>query len=100
MTTPPMPTPLVIVHCERCGKVLGSLDTMPDDWSGNLRVQRCKKCAVPKPRRLVGVLAQQKAEGFAMTLNIPLADLRSHAMNAKARKRPVSVNVRPFLKAR
>jgi hypothetical protein len=99
MTTPSMPTPLVIVRCagKNCRKILGSLDTMPDDWSGHLRVLRCKKCVMP-PRRLVGVLAQQKAAGFAAWMDIPLAKLRPHATKAMALGRPEEVTVPPFRK--
>jgi len=89
-------TPLVVVLCQHCSTRLGSLDTMPDDWSGRLRVDRCPKCVVPEPRRVVEVLAQQRAAGFAMKQTIPLADLRPHAMKAKRRGRPVNVRVPPF----
>ncbi len=91
---------LVIVRCKRCRTQLGSLDAMPDDWSGNLGVPRCRKCVVPSPRRLVGVLQQQKAAGFALALDIPLAELRPHALKAKARGKAVTVDIAPSLKAR
>jgi hypothetical protein len=100
MTTRPMPTPLVIVRCQLCGQPLGSLDTMPDDWSGNLTVPRCPKCVKVDPRRVVDVLAQQKAAGFALWLNIPLTELRPHALKAKARGRAVSFDVKPLPQAR
>jgi hypothetical protein len=95
------PSPLVIVRCKRCGEALGSLDTMPDDWSGKLTVLRCPKCVIPSPGRLVRILKQQKAAaGFAMAVEIPLADLRHHALKAKSRGRTVSVSIAPRSAAR
>ena len=117
-------TPLVVVLCRHCRTRLGSLDAMPDDWSGGLTVDRCPKCVVPdgtlmtkpnpdalellrtgklpedakprRPSRLIDVLAQQGASGFAIKQTIPLADLRADAMKAKGRGRPVTVRVPPF----
>ncbi|MGO9926933.1 MAG: hypothetical protein ACLPLP_12615 [Mycobacterium sp.] len=123
-----MTGPLVVLRCQRCGTRLGSLDAMPTDWSGTLRISRCLKCVVPdgalmskpnpaalellrtgklpedaKPRRrsrLVEVLAQQGVSGFPLTAEIPLAELRADAMKANKRGRGVSVNVAPVPRAR
>jgi hypothetical protein len=101
MTTPPMPTPLVIIRCKRCRKPLGSLDTMPDDWSGYLTVKRCANCVMePESHRFVDALREQGLAGFARALDIPLADLRPHATNAKALGHPIHVDVPPSLKPR
>jgi hypothetical protein len=94
-----MTTSLVIIRCQRCRARLGSLDTMPDDWTGTLTVSRCRKCVIPSPRRVVEVIAGQRAEGFAMKQMIPLAELRPHALKAKAGGRPETVNIRPSIKA-
>jgi hypothetical protein len=96
----PTPETLVIVRCQRCGEVLGKLDTMPQDWSGPpLTVPRCRKCAVPDPDKLIDVLRQQRAAGFAMYQEIPLPELRPHALKAHARGKAVSVDVKPFIGA-
>jgi hypothetical protein len=87
---------LVIVRCKTCGTQLGTLDAMPDDWSGNLNVLRCRKCVIPSPRRLAGVLAQKNAKGFALTVDIPLADLRRAAEKAKREGKSVSVTIPPY----
>jgi hypothetical protein len=87
---------LVIVRCQRCGRRLGSLDAMPDDWSGNLPVARCRKCAIPTPGRIMQVLRRTGARGFAMGMDIPLAELRDAARKAQARGRPVSVDIPPI----
>ncbi|MDR3665159.1 MAG: hypothetical protein P4L86_33050 [Mycobacterium sp.] len=92
MTTPPS---LVIVRCKQCRTRLGSLDTMPDDWSGMLTVHSCPNCVVPENRRIVEVLGKQRAVGIPMLLNIPLTDLRRHAMKAKRLGRPEGVDVIP-----
>jgi hypothetical protein len=93
------PSPLVIVRCKKCGTQLGSLDAMPDDWSGYLTVLRCRKCVIPAPRRLIGVLIQQKAKEFALTGGIPLEQLRPHAHKARNRGRTVSVTIAPITAA-
>jgi hypothetical protein len=95
------PSPLVIIRCQRCGRELGSLDEMPDDWSGRITVSRCLKCVIPSPEKIVGVLKRQNATGgFALLVEIRLADLRSDARKAKARGRPVSYNLKPLPQAR
>ena len=58
-----------------------------------------QEIVVPEPRRVVEVLARQRARGFAMKQTIPLAELQSHAMRAKARGRAVGVDVKPSLSA-
>jgi hypothetical protein len=123
-----MSAPLVVLRCLRCGKGLGTLDAMPTDWSGTLRISRCLKCVVPggdlmtkpnpdalellrtgklpedaKPRRrsrLIDVLAQQGVSGFPLTEEIPLAELKAPAIKAVRRGRAVSFNVAPSLRAR
>lgn len=87
---------LVIVRCQRCRHMLGSLDAMPEDWSGFLAVSRCRKCVLPTPRRLMGVLRQHHARGFAMGLNIPLADLKPYALKAQARGKAVTYEIPPL----
>jgi hypothetical protein len=69
---------------------------MLDDWSGNLTVLRCRKCIVPSPRRLAGVLAHQDATGFALAVEIPLAELRARALKAATTGRAVTVSLPPF----
>jgi len=90
---------LVIVRCKRCRSPLGSLDEMPADWSGNLTVSRCRKCVVPPPRRLIGVLIQQNATGFGLAVEVPLADLRRHAEKAARLGHAESFAIPPFRKA-
>jgi hypothetical protein len=99
MTTPP--SPLVIVRCSspKCRAVLGSLDVMPQDWSGTLNILRCRKCVIPRPRRLLRVLASQNATGFALTADIALADLRRAAEKAVRSGHAESVEVNPFRSA-
>jgi hypothetical protein len=74
---------LVIIRCQHCRTRLGSLDAMPDDWSGKLNVLRCRKCVIPTPRRLLGAFVRLEATGFAPTVDIPLADLRRYAIKAQ-----------------
>lgn len=87
---------LVIIRCKNCRTQLGSLDAMPDDWTGNLTVLRCRKCVIPSPRRLIHVLRSQRARGFALAVNVPLTELQSHAVKAKATGRAVTVALPPF----
>ena len=87
---------LVIIRCGKCNKQLGSLDEMPTDWSGKLTVVRCRKCVIPSPRRLLKVFDQQKATGFALTVEIPLADLRRAAKKAVRSGHAESVCVPPI----
>lgn len=91
-----MMTPLVIIRCKHCRTRLGSLDVMPDDWSGNLNVLRCRKCVIPTPRKLLGAFIRQQATGFALTVDIPLADLQQHAIKAKRTGRAATVSVPPI----
>jgi hypothetical protein len=66
-----------------------------------LRTGTLPEDAKPHRRsRLVEVLAQQGESGFALTEEIPLAELRADALKAKARGRGVRVNVVPSLRAR
>jgi hypothetical protein len=96
-----MTTSRVIVRCKRCRKKLGSLDTMPEDWSGYLTVKRCANCVMePESHRFVDALREQGLAGFAWALDIPLADLREAAMRAKEKGAPVTVEVPPSLKPR
>jgi hypothetical protein len=74
--------------------VLGSLEPMPDDWSGYLRVDRCLGCVLPSPERIVGVLKRQKATGgFTVFLDIPLSQLRRDAMKARRKGQTISVDL-------
>jgi hypothetical protein len=72
---------------------------MPDDWSGYLTILRCRKCVIPTQRRLIGLLIQQKAKGFALLGGIPLEELRPHAEKAQRRGRAVSVKIAPITAA-
>ncbi len=90
------PESLVIIRCSGCRARLGSLDAMPDDWTGNLTVIRCRKCVIPAPRRLLEVLAKQQATGFGAAINIPLAELKAHALKANAKGHAVTVSVKPL----
>lgn len=96
MTTP---SPLVIIRCGGCRKPLDSLDEMPTNWSGTLSVIRCRTCVIPSPRRFLSVLAKQKATGFGIAVEIPLAALRPYAQKAKTRGRAVDYELAPFSKA-
>lgn len=90
---------LVIIRCKRCRTPLGSLDAMPNDWSGSLTILRCRKCVIPSPRRLLKVFAQQGATGFSLAVEVPLADLRAHAVEAQRRGHAVSVSIPPLSQA-
>jgi hypothetical protein len=88
------PSPLVIVLCKKCGRALGSLDTMPDDWSGKLTVLRCPKCVIPSVRRITGVLAKQQATGgFPLWQEIPLTKLERYARKARRKGSAEKVQV-------
>lgn len=93
------PSSLVIIRCLTCNTRLGSLDAMPEDWSGNLRLTRCRKCVIPSHSRFVDVLRQQNATAFALGMDIPLAELRPHAEKAQARGRAVGVSIAPLSSA-
>jgi hypothetical protein len=86
------PSTLVIIRCQRCRTQLGSLDAMPEDWSGNLTITRCRKCVIPSHSRFIDVLRQQNATAFALGMDIPLAELRPHALKAGAATRRQRVN--------
>jgi hypothetical protein len=93
---------LVIIRCGSgsCrGTLLGSLDDMPTDWTGSLTVLRCRKCVIPSPRRILKVLGQKKATGFALTVEIPLADLRPYAEKAAREQRAETVRIPPIYTA-
>jgi hypothetical protein len=92
---------LVIIRCggKDCNRVLATLDTMPTDWTGDLTVTRCRKCVIPRERRVADVLRRQGAKGFALQVMIPLADLRRHAEKAQRIGEPVGVTLRPWRKA-
>ena len=94
-----MSGPLVIVRCSQCRLELGSLDQMPEDWAGALNVARCRRCVIPTPRRLISVLQGQGATGFALTVDIPLAELRTAALKAQRRGRAVDVTLAPLRQA-
>jgi hypothetical protein len=94
-------SPLVIIRCKKCGRELGSLDAMPDDWSGSITVLRCRKCVIPSPERLAGVLERQKATGgFALLVEIPLTELRRAAHKAQRQGSAETVQLRPISAAR
>jgi hypothetical protein len=52
----------------------------------------------PSPRRLIEVLANKNATGFALQVEVPLAQLRRLAEKAARDGRPGSIDLPPFRK--
>lgn len=86
---------LVELRCKRCGRPLGSLDAIPTEWNGTLTIARCKKCDIPSVSKIVDVLISQSADSYALTVEIPLTQLKVDALKAKARGRAVTLQISP-----
>jgi hypothetical protein len=45
---------------------------------------------------MIGVLRQQKADSFALLMDIPLVELRPYAQKAQRQQRAISISVKPI----
>ncbi len=73
---------LVRILCRHCRTTLATVDEVPLDWSGEITFLRCRRCDLPSPERLVGVLHKKGASSMSLTLVIKLASLRADIVGA------------------
>lgn len=79
---------LVRIRCRRCHRVLATVDewqaveSRRAGWSGCVEFGRCRRCDLPDPRRVVGVMSAQGVDAMPLNRRIDYAELRPHVERA------------------